>query len=106
MTDVVELHRDLFLPFVGREFDVLDDSGAPVLRMTLAEAEDKGENPLDPAGRRPFSLLFHEAAGPALAQAVRRLRAPDGAEYTLLMVPLGPGKGDAATVWVYQSVVN
>lgn len=76
---------ETFVPLIGQRFPMEVPGGT--LDLVLAEVIAL---PPRPAGRQPFTLLFHEPAGRLVPQGMHPVSHPRLGTFELFVVPIGP----------------
>jgi hypothetical protein len=88
-----ELTRERFNPYLDQAFRItspeIEEPFAPIdlVLVEVADLSDRYDFPDE--FRDPFSLLFRGPQSPALPQTTYGLRASDGYETALFLVPVG-----------------
>jgi hypothetical protein len=86
------LTHSLFADRVSENFEVREESVAPVTLTLVETAESDAAGGTGPDGvtRQQFSLVFRGPLEPVLPQQIHRLEHADLGVLTLFLVPLGP----------------
>jgi hypothetical protein len=93
---------ETFAPHVGTAFQATSQTG-DTLELVLTSCEESPASAPPDAVRTPFSLFFRDGDGSRYApQQTFTIRHPALGEFSLFIVPLGPGEEGMR----YQAVIS